>query len=99
MNKQTIRIFIEVITGIVLSFGLNYILIYFGYTHIQNHNLSTYTVRILNLPIYKIITHNNKTIGIPYNNNMALVGIATSMILIIVIETITLIFEKRRSND
>ena len=99
MKKQTIRIFIDAIAGIILSFSLNYILISFGYAHIQSNNLSTYTVRVLNLPIYKIIAHNNKTVGIPYNNNMALVGIVTSMILIIVIETITLIFEKRRSND
>lgn len=94
-KKQFIRICLEILGGIVLSVALYAALIFWGYYHINSAQLSEYVVKFIGLPIYEITHKAGELTGTALNQNMSIIGIMCSMILIIVVETIQ--FLKKRN--
>lgn len=93
MKRQEVRIIIEVLAGIVISVILNSIMISIGYMFVNSQGLKNYDVSILGMDIFKIT--NGGATGEPITSNMIFIGVACSIILVVIIEII--IENKRRS--
>lgn len=94
-KNQTARIFLEVFIGIIISFILNFILIKYGYFKMSNSKLTSYTVSLLSIPIYKITRTSLNLNGYPMNSNMVIIGIIFSLICVSLGELFFLRKEKR----
>ena len=81
-KKQEFRIIIEVVAGIVISGIINSIFIAIGYA--TANNATTYTIRELGMPIYKVSGNS----GTPIMANMMFSGTVLSIVIVIVVETI-----------
>lgn len=95
MNKnQFVRICLEILGGIVLSVAVCAVLIFLGYYHIKSAQLNKYVVNFISIPIYEISRSGDQLTGLAINQNMSIIGIAFSMILIIATE-VTVYFKKK----
>jgi len=88
MKNQFVRICIEILGGIIVSVVLCAIWIFFGYFHINSAELSNYTVSFFGVPIYEITNIADEMTGSAMNQNMSIIGISCSIILIFVVELI-----------
>lgn len=83
-TNKDLRISIEVIIGITLSFIINFIMISIGYAIINSLKLKNYSVSYFGLVIYKIKNYGRQ--GIPFSNNMMFIGIILTIIFVFLAE-------------
>ncbi|MCZ3643393.1 LlsX family protein [Lactobacillus crispatus] len=83
-TSKDLRIGIEIIVGITLSFIINFIMISIGYAITNSEKLKEYSVNYFGLVIYKIKNYGNK--GIPVSNNMMFIGIVLTIIFVFIVE-------------
>lgn len=92
LDKQTNRIIIALILGIVIALAFCYFAIGLGYNQIKDVTITEYSVQLFGFSIYDIKEINGKVSGSANNNNMMFIGIILSMILVMITE---LIFSKK----
>lgn len=92
LDKQTNRIIIALILGIVIALAFCYFAIGLGYNQIKDVAIAEYSVQLFGFSIYDIKEINGKVSGSANNNNMMFIGIILSMILVMITE---LIFSKK----
>lgn len=85
INKD-LRISIEVIIGIVLSFIINFTMISIGYAITNSEKLKEYTINYFGVVIYKIKNYGSE--GTPNSNNMMFIGIVLTIIFVFFVEWI-----------
>ncbi len=95
-NNLLLRIVLEFVVGIIISMVLCCILIFIGYFHTHSADLTAYTVRFLEFPIYEITTTDGKMTGTALNQNMSVIGIISSVICIIIFEIIHFVKIKKQ---
>lgn len=96
LNNPTTRIIASIVLGIVIGVLVCFIAIRFGYSHIKNTNLMEYNVNLIGLNIFNIQREGTEYIGTPNNSNMMVIGLAFSMVLAIVTETIVAFKNKKK---
>lgn len=95
LKKQELRIVVEIIIGIIVSFIFNFLLIGYGYMVSNTHHLSNHTVKFLNMSVYSITNFGKN--GSPNTTNMMFIGIIFSCLFVILGEMLySLIIKKRR---
>lgn len=92
LNKQTNRIIIALILGIVIALACCYFAIGLGYNQMKDVAITEYSVQLFGFSIYDIKEINGKLSGSANNNNMMFIGIIFSMILVMITE---LLFSKK----
>ncbi len=88
MNKQFFRIGIGIVIGIIISVIISTIFITIGYSAFNSRNLTEYVIKILGIPIFSIVNNGNGVVGTPNVENMTMLGIGWSVIVVFVIEII-----------
>jgi Mn2+/Fe2+ NRAMP family transporter len=83
MKKQTTRICIEIITGIILSVVIIFIAIAIAYAIVHAKDLSNFNLNFLGLPIYKISKTSNDFKGVANTDNMMLFGVVCSVLSVL----------------
>ncbi|MBU5487318.1 LlsX family protein [Clostridium sp. MSJ-8] len=86
-NNQFARVCVEIVVGIVISVLLSAILIAFGYYKIKSSDLSSYNVSFIGFDLYKISKSGGEYVGQALNQNMSIIGIIWSMVVVLVNET------------
>ena len=86
LKKQEIRVIIEILAGIVLSAIITAISISIGYFIINKNGYAHFDVNLLGVNLYKIHNHGNS--GEPIITNIMFLGVALSILLVIIIELI-----------
>ncbi len=94
--NQFVRVCLEIFAGIIVSVALCSLLIFLGYYHVHSVDADQYTVKFLGVKIYEIVRQGSDYTGTALNQNMSMLGICCSLVLIIVSETI--IFVKQKKN-
>lgn len=87
-NKLFIRLMIEILAGIGISVAANLIVITFGYKHFYRASLDSYNVHFFGIDVFDIVKEGSKGIGTPNIQNMMLIGIMCSVILVVICEII-----------
>ncbi|MFU0832663.1 MAG: LlsX family protein [Oscillospiraceae bacterium] len=93
-KHMLVRFILEFVGGNIISAVLCSILIFIGYYHAHSANLTAYTVRLFQLPIYDITTTGGEMSGTAINQNMGIMGIICAVLCIIVCETIHFVKKK-----
>lgn len=88
LTNPTIRVIVSIILGIIIGVLVCFIAIRFGYSHIKSTDLMEYNVNLIGLNIFNIQREGTEYIGTPNNSNMMFIGLAFSIVLAIVTETI-----------
>lgn len=94
-TTQFKRICLEIVVGIIISVILSAILISLGYYKVNSNDLDKYSVNFIGVTIYNITKINGDFVGEAINQNMSMIGIICSVILIIVNETRIFIKNKK----
>lgn len=89
------RIIIELIVGCILSLIMNYVIISIGYFHYYQHALTTYTVTLFTLPIYRIAGTGSNVVGTSITQNITMTSILITIFFVIVFEIVYRIIKKR----
>ena len=84
LKRQEMRVIIEILAGIVLSAITTAISISIGYFIINKNGYAHFDVNLLGLNLYK--THNHGDSGEPIITNIMFLGVALSILLVIIIE-------------
>ena len=84
LKRQEMRVIIEILAGIVLSAIITAISISIGYFIINKNGYAHYDVNLLGLNLYKIKNHVDS--GEPIITNIMFLGVALSILLVIIIE-------------
>ncbi|MCH8639984.1 MULTISPECIES: LlsX family protein [Staphylococcus] len=84
LKRQEMRVIIEILAGIVLSAIITAISISIGYFIINKNGYAHFDVNLLGLNLYKI--HNHGDSGEPIITNIMFLGVALSILLVIIIE-------------
>lgn len=84
LKRQEMRVIIEILAGIVLSAIITAISISIGYFIINKNGYAHFDVNLLGLNLYKI--HNHGDSGEPIIANIMFLGVALSILLVIIIE-------------
>lgn len=95
-NKQVLRVFVEIIIGIVVSVIISTIAITLGYTNFHGNELKEYAVNILGVNIFNIAKNGNEAVGTPVGQNMFLMGMLCSIVLVVVLELLFYFRSKKK---
>jgi len=95
-SKQIIRIFIFIIAGVLVSFGVISLMITVGYAQTYTAGANQSTVTFFGMPIYEIHRVGNTLRG-DVTENIGVVGLVVGVIFVIIAETFTMWIGKRRS--
>lgn len=95
-NKLFMRLMIEILVGIGISVVANLIAITFGYKHFYKAALDNYNVRFLGIKVFNIVKEGAKGVGTPNIQNMMLVGVMCSVILVVICEIIVNVKAKKQ---
>lgn len=87
-KEQSVRIILELITGVVISAVLCAVFIFAGYYHFYAAALDQYTVQLVGIPIYEITSDGSSVAGQALNRNMAIISIAFPTICVLAAERI-----------
>ncbi|ARP50574.1 MULTISPECIES: DUF5963 family protein [Caproicibacterium] len=98
-NNLLLRIVLEFVVGIIISMVLCCILIFIGYFHTHSADLTAYTVRFFQFPIYEITTTGGKMTGTALNQNMSVISIIFSVVCIIIFEAIHFVKAKKQHSE
>ncbi len=86
-KNQFVRICLEIFAGIIISVILSAILIAFGYYKVKSNDFDSYSIKLIGFTLYNITKSGSEYVGEAINQNMSIIGIITSIIVIIVNET------------
>lgn len=95
-NNLLLRIILEIVVGNIISTVLCFIFIFIGYFRAYSDELTAYTVRFFQFPIYEITKTGEQMAGTPLGQNMLVIGIICSAICIIVFETVHFVQAKKQ---
>ncbi|CAM3968776.1 hypothetical protein CD116_08125 [Staphylococcus schweitzeri] len=84
LKRQEMRVIIEILAGIVLSAIITAIAISIGYFIINKNGYAHFDVNLLGLNLYRI--HNYGVSGEPIITNIMFLGVALSILLVIIFE-------------
>lgn len=84
MKRQTLRMFLEFVIGILLSFIINGLIITCAFFYVHANNLNYYNLNLLGMNICKIINYH----GTYNTNNLMIIGIILSILSVIIGEII-----------
>lgn len=97
-KNQFTRVCLEILGGIAISFVLCAILIALGYYNVHSAGLNNYAVNFFGIPIYQITNKSGELVGVALNQNMGMVGIVCSIVIIMIVESIRIFKIKKTSN-
>lgn len=98
-KNQFVRMCLEILAGIGISVVLSIILIFFGYFKANSGDLDSYSVNIFGLTLYNITKISGEYTGQAINQNMSIIGILCSILIMMINETRIFIKNNKKNNN